>query len=209
MLGTFSVNDLVTGLSPHDRAELRRAWYDTPPVWSMAQSGQDPDDMADWLGSLRPDDWHEIVVRFDWDSGDIAIIAWIAGQPDADRATILTILLEQDVQCFNDRCRMRPNEEPRSPIPGSALVLDLISQGFAAGHYRDARFCLNHSDAVLPRTRDYLADQPHANPSWAIPDRAWEPCDGVAHRPDFLWDHIGNCQRLHFEDWLQGRLRPN
>ncbi len=207
MFGTSSTQTLVSSLSPQDRAELRRLWFEAPPVWSLTQGECDPADTDDWLGSLRPDDWHEIALRFDWDTGDLAPIVWIAARPDADRATILTILLEQDVRLFEDMRRLRPDEDPRRVNPDAALLIDLIAEGFAAGHYPQARFGLSHDAGVLPDTRSYLSELTH--PLWSFPDRAWAPCAGALHRPDFLWDHAAGCQRLRFEDWLLVRLRPH
>lgn len=211
MFGTFSVNDLVSGLSPQDRAELRRLWFDAAPVWSADAVGSSREAVAQmdgWLASLRPDDWHEIVTHFDWDTGPLAPVMWIARQPRADRATILSILLEQDIRFFEDFRRLRPDEDPRAMNPEAAALLDTITRGFAAGHYGVARFGVTHDASVLPRTRDYLAALP-GRPLWALPEHVWQPCSGEAHRPDFVWDHFGNCQRIPFDDWIATKLRPH
>lgn len=212
MHGTISVQDLVSGLSPRDRAELCRQWFDAKPVWSAADrdrpsTGAQPG-MEGWLGSLRPDDWHEIVLHFDWDSGPVAVIKWIAQQPNADRATILSILLEQDIRFFEDIRRLRPDENPRAMNPDGAALLDIMARGFAAGHYRTGAFCVSHDANVLPRTRDYLAGL-SGSPMWTFPDHVWSPCEGAEHQPDFVWDHMAHCQRIPFDDWLKTRLRPH
>ena len=60
MFGTSVSTDLVSGLSPQDRAELRRLWFEAGPVWSLEQGHRNAEAMDAWLGALRPDDWHDI-----------------------------------------------------------------------------------------------------------------------------------------------------
>jgi hypothetical protein len=43
-----------------------------------------------WLETASPDDWHRVVLDFNWD-WDIDPLFWIARQPQCDKATALTM----------------------------------------------------------------------------------------------------------------------
>ncbi len=83
---------LIGELIPYVAAEReRRARLSR--YWECMQTPIDirGDTLLDLIRRMAPDDWHEMVLRWNWEHG-AAALDWITGQPDCDRATAIVAL---------------------------------------------------------------------------------------------------------------------
>ncbi len=204
----MNVPDLTAALTAQERKKLRAAWQDAPAVWRFVPNRGCPNFTRDWLLQQSPAEWHEIALHFNIENTDLSPLLTIARQANADRASIMSMVLSLDLISIEDRRKRKPSFNPAVSLPAVAELMDVIEAGFAAGCYARARFRISHDQAAMKRTKSYLASLSDG-PYWALPDRAWHPVEGHFHQPEFMWDHVGNCQRLPFEDWVQLKLRPH
>ncbi len=208
MSQAYYTQNPVKTLSEHDRSELKRAWRNTPAVWRFVPHRGDKAFLNKWLSRQSPADWHEIATKFDWDLPDLSPVLFIAKQPDADRASIMSMVLEQDLPLIERLAQDSGQNSFRDNAPQVAELLDLISMGFEKGWYRDQRFRLSHAQAALARTRVALNTLEH-DQMWKFPAYAWSPVNGENHQPDYIWDATSNCQRLPFDVWARLKIRPH
>ena len=178
-------------------------WRAIPPVFNLSDGGVDS---VAWLRRQSPAEWHELVKGYTWESDDLSLMQCIADQPNADRATILAMLLDLDVTYYEGRKSL--GGDPRAAFPEMTALLDKIEAGFAKGYYQSAEFSLVRERSQLERTTAYLA-RLDRTPIWALPARAWETLRGRGHNPRYVYDARDEAFRMPFEHWARHRAAPN
>jgi hypothetical protein len=83
---------VVAGLLAQETEERKRRahfsrWYE----WRAAKTDLQGATLLDLIKQMGPDDWHEIVLHWDWDAG-VAELNWITSQRTCDRATAVYTL---------------------------------------------------------------------------------------------------------------------
>ena len=195
-------------LSDDDRRKLRQTWQQSPAVWRFVPGRGCPTHQRKWLMKQSPADWHDIALKFDFESKDLSPLEFIARRPSADRASIMSIVLALDIGLHEHKlARPTPQHLHQCP-PQISRLLDLIHDGFARGFYQSGRFTLRQPQTLLAQTKSDIATLERPL-NWPLPDQAWRPLAGQAHRPDYIWDKTDQCQRLPFETWVRHKLRPN
>lgn len=184
------------------RARLAE-WRAVPPVFNLGDGGVDS---VAWLRRQSPAEWHELVKGYTWESDDLSLMHCIADQPNADRATILAMLLDLDVTYYEGRKSL--GGDPRAVFPEMTALLDRIEAGFARGYYQTATFGLVRERAQLERTSAYLARLGRA-PIWNLPARTWDGLQGRGHKPRYVYDARDEAFRMPFEQWALHRAQPN
>ena len=178
-------------------------WRALPPVFNLGDGGGDS---VAWLRRQSPAEWHELVKGYTWESDDLSLMICIADQPNADRATILAMLLDLDVTYYEGRKTL--GGDPRAVFPDMTALLDKIESGFACGYYQSAEFGLVRERSQLDRTTAYLARLERA-PIWNLPVRTWAALQGRGHKPRYVYDARDAAFRMPFEHWARHRAQPN
>ena len=185
------------------RREKLEEWRALPPVYALSDGGLDS---VSWLRKQSPAEWHELVKGYAWESDDLSLMTCIADQPNADRATILAMLLDLDVTYYEGRKSL--GADPRAIFPDMTALLDRIEAGFAKGFYQTAAFGLVRERSQLERTTAYLSRLGRA-PIWNLPARTWDGLQGRSHKPRYVYDARDDAFRMPFEHWAQHRAQPN
>ena len=202
-LGLIERSETARAQNVTSRRARMEEWRAVPPVYALADGGLDS---VAWLRRQSPAEWHELVKGYTWDSDDLSLMICIADQPNADRATILAMLLDLDVTYYEGRKTL--GGDPRAVFPDMTALLDRIEAGFARGYYQSAEFGLVRERAQLERTTAYLARLGRA-PIWALPARTWEALQGRGHKPRYVYDSRDEAFRVPFEHWAKHRAQPN
>lgn len=83
---------VIADLIANDEAERdRRAYFNRWKDCQAAALDIEGESLLTLIQQMRPDDWHEIVMRWDWDHG-VAELNWITSQRNCDRATAVLAL---------------------------------------------------------------------------------------------------------------------
>ena len=180
-----------------------REWRALPPVFALGCGGKES---VAWLRRQSPAEWHELVKGYTWEGDDLSLMMCIASQPNADRATILAMLLDLDVTYYEGRKSL--GGDPRAAFPDMTALLDCIEAGFASGYYQSAQFGLVRERSKLERTTAYLARLGRA-PIWALPARTWDALQGRSHKPRYVYDARNEAFRVPFDQWARHRVQPN
>lgn len=197
-----NTENLINRLTEADRTMLRQAWAENATVWRFVPGRGSAKHLRKWLGKQGPADWHDIALHFDITGRDLSPLHFIASQPTADRASIMSLLVGLDLYDLERKRR------PGDVRPHQTELLDLIVAGFAQGFYTTDRFGLEQPQSVLARTYTNLVTL-SAPPLWPIPEQAWYKLQGKPHYPAYVWDSAANCQRLPFDVWVAAKIRPN
>ena len=78
-------------LALEEQERARRAHFSRWYEWRAASADLEGATLLDLIKQMSPDDWHEIVLRWDWDLG-VDELNWIASQRTCDRATAVYAL---------------------------------------------------------------------------------------------------------------------
>jgi hypothetical protein len=202
-LGLIERSDTVRAKGMATRRTRLAEWRALPPVCSLGDGGFDS---VAWLRRQSPAEWHELVKGYTWDSDDLSAMVCIADQPNADRATILAMLLDLDVTYYENRKSL--GGDPRATFPDMTDLLDRIEAGFARGYYQSAEFGLVRDRSQLERTTAFLARLGRA-PIWNLPARTWDALQGRGHKPRYVYDARDEAFRMPFEQWARHRAAPN
>ena len=203
ILGFIERSETVGTLGVVGRKARLQEWRAYPPVYALGDGGLDS---VAWLRRQSPAEWHELVKGYTWESDDLSLMICIADQPNADRATILAMLLDLDVTYYEGRKSL--GGDPRAVFPNMTALLDRIEAGFAKGYYQSADFGLVRDRSQLERTTAYLARLGRA-PIWALPARTWDALQGRGHKPRYVYDAHDEAFRMPFDQWARHRVAPN
>ncbi|MBN6151955.1 DUF4274 domain-containing protein [Xanthomonas sp. AmX2] len=131
-----------------------------------------------WLQAHGPDDWHQVAMDWNWDAG-IDILAWIAAQPDCDRATAQHLI----IGCG-------PHYYLRFPNRGAVLVdapysiepFDLLfrtAERWNSGFYARSQIATSEPDDLRREEREYrLAEAEYGSPAWRLDAGVFRPLQG-------------------------------
>jgi hypothetical protein len=183
-------NAVVTDLLDAERAEQKRRahfsrWYE----WRAANVDLQGATLLDLIKQMSPDDWHEIVLHWDWDAG-VEEINWITAQRACDRATALCAL-----------CSLRPGLVATTLDQGRhRLFVRALAARLEGGFYPNADLSL-----VLPmRTR--LAFAREIETACATGESPWRLTadllthTGRAHKPKYTL--ADGEVRFHYDHWV-------
>ena len=151
MSNAFDNSHPLSRLSESDRDKLRRAYRQSPAVWRFVPGRGSAKHLRKWLGQQGPADWHEIALHFDLSGKDLAPLHFIASQPDADRASIMSMVLDLGLSELEREALRTSRGHIHKTRPEQARLLDLISDGFAHGFYKTDKFRMNQPQVVLTR----------------------------------------------------------
>lgn len=183
-------SQVIADLLELERAEQqRRAHYSRWYEWRAAETDIEGAMLFESITRMSPDDWHEIVLRWNWDAG-VREIDWITSQQSCDRATALFAL-----------CSLKPG-----------LVATTLDQGahrafvrVLAARLENGRFPNAELDLALPmRTR--LAFTQELEAARATGESPWRletellVHRGRPHAPKYTLD--GGKLRFHYDYWL-------
>lgn len=202
-MGLIERSETARALNVTSRRARMEEWRALPPVYALGDGGLDS---VAWLRRQSPAEWHELVKGYTWESDDLSLMICVADQPNADRATILAMLLDLDVTYYEGRKSL--GGDPRAVFPDMTALLDRIEAGFARGYYQSAEFGLVRERSQLERTTAYLARLDRA-PIWALPARTWDALQGRGHKPRYVYDARDEAFRMPFEQWARHRAAPN
>lgn len=186
---------LVADLMPLAAAEsARRAHFSRWKECLAAPLDIEGDTLLCLIRQMAPDDWHEIVLEWDWNWG-VAELEWITSQRSCDRATALFVLCSGAPGEVATQ-RARREEDDRAPF-----VRDLAAR-IEGGFYPIAEFGL---DLPMRRRRAFEAELATAratgvNP-WQIPAELISFEGKRRHQPKYAVSD--RCAHHAYEYWLQ------
>lgn len=182
--------EVVADLLEQSAAErARRLHYSRWYEWRAADIDLQGATTLELIQQMSPDDWHEIVLRWDWDAG-VEEIKWITAQQRCDRATALYAL-----------CSLRPGIVANTVDRGRyRSFVRALAARLEGGLYPTADLSL----ALPTRTRiDFAQELESARstgePPWRLePEHLTHP--GRAHAPKYT---LADGQvRFHYDHWL-------
>lgn len=186
------IEDLIT----HDEAEqARRAYFSrwreclATPLEPRGHS------LLTQIQQMAPDDWHELVLRWDWDLG-VAELHWITSQRDCDRATAVFALC---AGAPGDVATGQRTQRGQSDWRRDGFVREVAAR-LENGFYPNAELGLALSMRTLIAFEEQLAIARATNESpWRLPDDLLiHP--GRAHRPRYT---LSNARlHYHYDYWL-------
>jgi hypothetical protein len=147
------------------------------------------DTLLDLVRRMQPDDWHELVLRWNWDHG-VAELNWITSQRECDRATAVYAL-----------CKGEPGEVATHSSSYYAGFVRAVAARLENGFYPRAELGLDL------RLRDRDACQRQLDIARATGESPWQLPDGLLdhpgvrrHAPKYT---ISDGQlHYHYEYWL-------
>jgi hypothetical protein len=105
--------------------------------------------LAAWLRSASPDGWHAMADGWNWDNG-IEPLAWIARQPDCDKATALTIYWRTEPHYYAQYDWLPPGGQKATWDELVAATAVQIAARWSDGFYHRSEIGW-HADAYLAR----------------------------------------------------------
>ncbi len=182
--------EVIADLLEQNAAErARRAHFSRWYEWRAVGIDLNGATRLDLIRQMKPDDWHEIVLRWDWDAG-ISEIDWIVSQRTCDRATAVYAL-----------CSLRPGLVATTLDQGQHRpFVRALAARLEGGFYPNAEL-----DLCLPlRTRLAFAEE--LETARATGESPWRLTldllthPGRAHTPTYT---LADGQvRYHYDHWL-------
>ncbi len=136
--------------------------------------------LLDWLKRHGPDDWHQVSIDWNWDAG-VQILAWIAAQPECDRATAQNLLVIGGADYylrFADRAALLA-AEPYNLEPFD-LIMPIVAR-WNTGGYERSEIASYEPSSLTPQLRRHRAAE-QAQGGRPLPfrldDSVFEPLNG-------------------------------
>jgi hypothetical protein len=177
-------------LAHGDEEERRRAHFSRWYEWRAAEVDLKGDTLHDFIKQMAPDDWHEMILRWDWDAGADEI-NWITAQRTCDRATAVYAL-----------CAARPGVVAASLDQGRHRpFVRALAARLENGFYPIAELELRLS---MRQRRDFEREIETARATGESP---WQLTNdlithrGRAHAPKYTLE--GGQVRYHYDYWLK------
>lgn len=194
---------LIADLIPY-RAEEKAQRARLSRYWECMQAPIDiaGETLLDLVQQMSPDDWHEMVLRWDWDDG-VAELDWITSQPDCDRATALLALCRGNPGYVATHSRP-PEPEGRWDVNGFVLA---VASRLENGFYMKAELGLElklRMRAAFARELE-LARDTGVSP-WQIPGELLDHEGVRGHQPKYTLS--GGAVHYHYDHWLTHIARP-
>lgn len=166
------------------RAHFSR-WYE----WRAADIDLKGDTLLSLIQQMSPDDWHEIVLRWDWDAG-VEEIKWITAQQTCDRATALFVL-----------CTLRPGLIANTVDRGRYRpFVRALAARLEGGLYPIADLSLSLPTRTrIDFTHELECARATGEPPWRLePEHLSHR--GRAHSPKYTLSD--GAVRYHYDHWL-------
>lgn len=183
-------NAVIADLLALERAaQERRAHFSRWYEWRAAEIDLEGATRLELIKQMSPDDWHEIVLRWDWDWG-IHELAWIVAQRHCDRATAVYVL-----------CAARPGLVATTLDQGRhRQFVRTLAARLENGFFPSAELGL---DLSMRMRRDFAHEIETARATGESP---WQLTDdlithrGRAHAPRYTL--VDGQVRYHYDYWL-------
>jgi len=110
--------------------------------------------LVNWLETHSPEDWHQVAIDWNWDAG-LDILAWIASQPDCDRATAQHLIVNGGADYF---VSFADRDALMAQAPYNLEPFDLLQSTIArwnAGAYRRSEIASTDPDDLAQKERRY------------------------------------------------------
>jgi len=190
---------VVAELAPREAADMaRRRHYSRWRECRDTALDIEGDTRLALIQQMTPDDWHEIVRRWNWDHG-FAEIDWITAQRFCDRATALYAL-----------CSLKPARFLSTPPSAREQKLEgficALASRLENGFYANADFALDlpmRQHAVFTADLDTLRATKRS--PWLLPEGLLDHAGVRLAAPRYTIDD-GRVQ-YHYEYWLKHVVR--
>jgi hypothetical protein len=184
---------VVTDLLAHADAErARRAHFSRWNECQAATPNLRGETLLDLIAQMTPDDWHEIVQRWDWDAG-VSELNWITSQRACDRATAVFAL-----------CAGRPGLVATAPHNAGAHggFIRALAGRLEGGFYPKAELGLGLSLRTRRRFEQEIETARATGESpWQLPDDLLTRPGVRAAEPKYTLRD--GAVRYHYEYWLR------
>ena len=107
-----------------------------------------------WLKTRSPDDWHQVAIDWNWDAG-LDVLAWIASQPECDRATAQHLILNGGADYF---VRFADRDALMAQAPWNVEPFDLLLPTITrwnAGFYQRSEIASSDPAELARKEHDY------------------------------------------------------
>jgi hypothetical protein len=188
---------VVDGLIPMKAAEdKRRAHYSRWKECLASPIDLQGATLIDLIRQMGPDDWHEIVLRWNWDHG-VTELDWITSRRDCDRATAVLALCDGYP---GHVARHKPSRYEQGAWDYSGFVRTLACR-LEGGFYPKAEIALDLSMRTrVAYERELEAARATDESPWRLPDELLDQPGIRKHAPRYA---ITDGQlHYHYEYWL-------
>lgn len=191
---------LIAELIPLAAAEsARRVYFSRWKECLAAPLDIDADTLLGLIQQMSPDDWHEIALHWDWNSGTVEL-EWITGQRSCDRTTAMFVL------CAGAPGEVATRRMRQDDADHSGFVRELAAR-LEGGFYLNADFGL---DLPMRQRLAFEAELEIARATgvspWQLPTELLTYDGKRPHQPKYAVS--GGQAYYHYEYWLEHIAPP-
>lgn len=161
------------------------------------------DDQIVLLNQMSPDDWHDIVINWNWDFGSV-LCHWVVSQSQCDRATAVYTLFAVDPLYVLQR-----RESGNPDVSGMDIygLVDKIFANIKSNYYSKHDFSLNMNEKALKAAKRQLEEIARlGNPAWVLSSDILSRTGKTPHNPKYSSED-GQIQ-YHYDYWLKHIASP-
>lgn len=191
---------LIAELIPLAAAEsARRVYFSRWKECLAAPLDIEADTLLGLIRQMSPDDWHEIALHWEWNSGTTEL-EWITAQRTCDRTTAIFVL------CCGSPADVATHRERRDDAYHGAFVRELAAR-LENGFYINAEFGL---DLPMRQRLAFEAELEVARATgvspWQLPTELLTYDGRRSHKPKYAVSH--GQAHYHYEYWLEHIAPP-
>ncbi|MFN3464679.1 MAG: hypothetical protein ACK4X1_11455 [Terricaulis sp.] len=191
---------LIAELIPLAAAEsARRVYFSRWKECLAAPLDIEADTLLGLIRQMSPDDWHEIALHWEWNSGTTEL-EWITAQRTCDRTTAIFVL------CCGSPADVATHRERRDDAYHGAFVRELAAR-LENGFYLNAEFGL---DLPMRQRLAFEAELEVARATgvspWQLPTELLTYDGRRSHKPKYAVSH--GQAHYHYEYWLEHIAPP-
>lgn len=191
---------LIAELIPLAAAEsARRVYFSRWKECLAAPLDIEADTLLGLIRQMSPDDWHEIALHWEWNSGTTEL-EWITAQRTCDRTTAIFVL------CCGSPADVATHRERRDDAYHGAFVRELAAR-LENGFYLNAEFGL---DLPMRQRLAFEAELEVARATgvspWQLPTELLTYDGKRPHQPKYAVSH--GQAHYHYEYWLEHIAPP-
>jgi hypothetical protein len=162
----------------------------------------DGETLLEQIKQMRPDDWHEIVLNWNWDHG-VTELEWITSQPTCDRATAVYAYGIGEPARIATRWQKPTYEAGRWDYGGFVRAVAARLEG---GFYINAEIGLDLPASARDRfEREIAQARATGENPWQLPEGLVSH-SGRAHAPRYTLSR--GAAHYHYAYWLAHVARP-